>query len=89
LTAVTVTAYTEAIVMGTLTSSASLNSELGIDTGGALRKDPAGGGGRVKGSLLGGNLKSEEDGMVRRTCEEAILYGRWRADEIKTDNVFK
>ena len=38
-------------------------------------EEPTGGGGRVEGSLFGGNLKREEEGSVRRTLESPILVG--------------
>lgn len=41
--------------------------------GGAVVEDPTGGGGRVAGSLLGGNLKREEEGSVRRTWERPMV----------------
>jgi hypothetical protein len=69
----TVVAYTQAIVMGTLTSRTSLKRGVGIVMGGAMVEDPAGGGGRVEGSLFGGNLKREEEGSVRKTSESSIL----------------
>lgn len=72
------TAYMQAIVMGTFTSRASLKRGVGIVMGGATREDPGGGGGRVEGSLFGGNWKSEEEGSVRRTCESPILLAGCR-----------
>jgi hypothetical protein len=60
-------------VIGTLTLRASPKRGVGIEIGGAYREDPKGGGGRVEGSLFGGNLKREEEGIVRKTCGEAIL----------------
>lgn len=73
----TVAAYMQAIVMGTLTSRTSLKRGVGIVTGGAMAEEPTGGGGRVEGSLFGGNLKREEEGSVRRTLESPILLVRY------------
>jgi len=39
-----------------------------IEKGGARGVDPAGGGGSVRGSLLGGNWKREDDGRENRTA---------------------
>ena len=56
-------------MIGTRASRAALKYDAGIENGGAESVEPANGGGRVSGSLLGGNWKMEESGRLR-----------WRAD---------
>jgi hypothetical protein len=58
----TETAYTLAIVIGTLTSSTLVYQEEGIAKGGAESVDPGAGGGKASGSGLGGNLKRSAEG---------------------------
>jgi hypothetical protein len=70
---VTVTTYVVAIVSGTLTSRAPLYSQPGISNGGAKAVDPVGGGNKVRGSLLGGNVNSDEDGEDKWTLPDSIL----------------
>lgn len=82
----TVTAYMQAIVMGTRTSRAPLNQVEGIETGGARKEEPTGGGGRVEGSLFGGNLKREEGGKVNLT----LILSAWRISTVfEVVEVFK
>ena len=78
LTETTVTAYTLAIVIGTRMSRTELKIELGIVKGGAKRVEPAGGEGRVRGSLLGGNWKRSELGTENWTIGEDIFTQRLR-----------
>ena len=81
------TAYRQAIVIGTFTSRASLKRGVGIVMGGATREDPGSGGGRVEGSLFGGNLKREDEGSVKRTCESPILLVRcWLTDSMLSNS---
>jgi len=55
-------------VIGTFTSRALVYREGSMEKGGARGVDPAGGGGSVRGSLLGGNWKREDDGRENRTA---------------------
>ena len=48
--------------------------EDGIENGGAESVEPGIGGGRVCGSLLGGNVNREDDGQESWTFGEAILF---------------
>jgi len=58
--------------MGILTSRAALYIAGGIVNGGAIRDEPASGGGSVCGSLLGGKAKREATGGLKYNVGDAI-----------------
>lgn len=62
-----------AIMIGILASRAALYIEGGIVNGGAMSDEPACGGGSVRGSLLGGNVKRDAKGAIICTVGDAIM----------------
>ena len=74
-TIVTVTAYTLAIVIGTLTSRALVKSHSGMVNGGAESVEPCAGDVRARGSRSGGKEKISEDGKENETPWKGILGG--------------